>query len=81
MTHRTTPAYELDCPRDDCEGVLRFWEESTESYTNNGLSVWAHSYLVMDGASCSDGHSFDEDEIKQFEADALEAAQDDSWRY
>lgn len=68
------PDHETECPRENCEGNVYFWEESSESYTNNGLSVWTHNYLVMDGNSCSEGHSFTDDEVKQMEKNADEAA-------
>ncbi len=77
----TVPTYEVECPRGECEGNVYYWEESSESYTNNGLSVWTHNYLAMDGTSCTEGHEFTADEIKQMEKDADEAYRDDSWRY
>ncbi len=79
----TTAAYETERPKekDGCKGTIRFFEDSSESYTAHGLSVWTEHFLVMDGASCSDGHSFDEDQIKQMEKNANEASRDDSWRY
>ena len=69
-------AYERECPNEanGCEGSITFSEESSESYTNMGLSVWTHHYLVMDSETCSAGCVFTEDEIKQLEKDADESA-------
>jgi hypothetical protein len=81
MSELSVPDLETQCPRPNCEGNVYFWNESSESYTNNGLSIWAHNYLVMDGSSCTEGHRFDEDEVKKMEAAAIETSQDEAWRY
>jgi hypothetical protein len=71
-----TTTFEVDCPRGDCDGMIGFVEETSESYTAHGLSCWTTAYLVMDGTDCSEGHQFSDDEVKQLEKDATEAWQE-----
>lgn len=71
----------IGCPRDGCDGEIEMIEETAETYTNHGLSVWSYTYLLMnsDPGTCSEGCQFTADEQKQIEREATEAGPDDSW--
>lgn len=67
---------DLECPREDCDGAVDFSEETSESYTNNGLSVWTHVFWAMAGEGCSRGHQFRPSEVERMEREVTDAVQE-----
>lgn len=64
--------FSVDCPRDDCEGVITFCE-GVITFFEDESETWRSTFLVMDEHTCDAGHQFSPEEVTKLEADATEA--------